>query len=368
MLPGSRAFLPSLLLGALVSIAPASAQDAASAQQGKYGNLHIDAIGREEWTRDVPQEDGTTKNESRWSIQARPRYEATLGPFDLGVGAAVNYSQDKNYQAPSGGTLSIIRDNYRSRDLRLDLAYGRLRLGPVTAEGGRFAMPLPLTEMVWDQDLRPQGGAASVSLGGQGSRQQFAATALYATGSHVFEDKSVMYGGGAQLTLTTGANSGLQLVGSYLLFDKLDKLDPLLRRQNSTLGGDFIHDYRVADAVVRFATGGTMTIVVDYCWNTALSADNRGLWIAATFGALTTTVAQVDYTYARIDRDATVAAFNTDDFYWGTGWEGHRFEIGRATAKGSSVHAIAQWQRPKGIDSASSEWVLRWRIEWRSSF
>jgi hypothetical protein len=324
------------------------AQDTGAAQQSKYGNFRIDAIGREEWTRDIPQEDGTTKDESRWSIQARPRYEVTLSVFDLGVGAAINYSQDRNYEAPNGGELTIIRDNYRSRDLRLDLAYGRLRLGPVTAQGGRFAMPIPFTEMIWDRELRPQGGAVTVSLG---ATNHFAVTGIYATGSHVFADKSVMYGGGAQLTLVTGTSSGLQLAGSYLQFDKLDELDAVLRRQNTTLGGDFVHKYRVADAVVRFSTGGQVTIVADYCWNTAL-----------------TSVAQVEYTYARIDKDATVAAFNGDDFYWGTGWEGHRFEISRATAKNSSVNAIAQWQRPKGDDSVTRDWVLRWRIEWRSSF
>jgi hypothetical protein len=345
------------------------AQDAGTPKQSKYGNFHIDAIGREEWTRNVPTDDGTTKNESRWSIQARPRYEVTFGPFDLGVGAAINYSHDRNDEPPKGGSLAIIRDNYRSRDLRLDLAYARLRLGPVTAQAGRFVMPLPLTEMVWDRELHPQGGAASVSLGAAGSPRHFALTGIYAQGSHVFEDRSVMYGGGAELTLATGTSSGLQLVGSYLQFEKLDELDPVLGRQNTTLGGHFLHEYRVADAVVRLTTGGPMTIVADYCWNTALRSNNRGLWLAATFGALATTVAQVEYTYARIDRDATVAAFNGDDFYWGTGWEGHRFEIGRGTAKNSSVHAIAQWQRPKGDDLATSDrWVLRWRMEWRSSF
>ena len=79
-------------------------------------------------------------------------------------------------------------------------------------------------------------------------------------------------------------------------------------------------------------------------------------------------MAQLDYSYARIDKDATVAAFNGDDFYWGTGWEGHRFELGRATTKGSSVHAIAQWQRPRNTGATDSGWVKRWRLEWRTSF
>ena len=361
----SRVSRPFLLCLPLLAVPAASAQDAGTAPQNKYGNFHVDLLGREEWTRDVPLDDGTTINESRWSIQGRPSYEYTAGAFDFGVGAAVNYSQDRNDESPLGAPILIIRDNYRSRDLRLDLAYGRLRLGPVTVQGGRFLMPLPLTEMIWDRDLRPQGGSLSL---GFGSHTRFALVGIYATGSHVFEDKSVTWGGGAQITLSTGVSSGLQLAGSYLVFDKLDKLDPALGRQNSILAGHYLYDYHVADATLRFSSGGSLTFVADYCWNTALNADNRGLWLAATFGSLANTAAQVDYTYARIDKDATVAAFNTDDFYWATGWEGHRFEIGRATAKNSSAHAIAQWQRTLSNDSTTHPWILRWRLEWRSSF
>ncbi len=369
-----RPRLPLPVLVSLVSLsclwaAPASAQGSGASSQGEYGNFHFDSLGREEWTRDVPVGDGTTKNESRWSIQLRPNYDITAGPFDFGIGAAINYSQDHNDRPPQGGTLTIIRDNYRSRDFRLDLAYARLRLGPVSAQGGRFLMPLPLTDLVWDHDLRPQGGSASLSLGGASSPQRLTATGLYLRGSHVFEDKSVMWGGGADLTLALAQGSALQIAGSYLVFDRLDRLDPLLARQNAILGGSYRYEYRVADATVRMVSGATMTLVADYCWNTALSSDNRGLWLSATFGALDTTVAQVAYTYARVDREATVAAFSGDDFYWGTAFEGHRVDLGRGTTKNSSVHAVAQWQRPRGdISETGGRWVLRWRLEWRSDF
>ena len=68
--------------------------------------------------------------------------------------------------------------------------------------------------------------------------------------------------------------------------------------------------YRIADVVGRIKLSGTMPLelVGDYTWNTELDENNRGLWIAAVLGSLTTSRARGEYTYSTIDRDAVVAA------------------------------------------------------------
>lgn len=364
-----------VVLAALAAAVPALAQDAGDVfQQPKKGfRFAGDAMLRYERTQDIPDGTGDTSNEKRWRLQARPRLELSVGPFEFGVGGELNYSQDENDKPPAGqDTLTLVRDNYRSRDVRLDLAFGKLKLGPVVAQGGRFAMPIPFTEMVWDRDLRPQGGAAGIELGGQGSLSRFALTGIYAQGSHVFDDESRMYGGAAELKLATGAASSVQLVGAYLKFDRLDQLSSPIRRQNTRRGGALANPYDVVDGVLRVSTTGQMpvTLVADYCWNTAVDTDNRGLWLAAILGSLTLTPARLEYTFARVDKDATLAAFGGDDFFWGTGWEGHRADLGRGAGRNSSVHLVAQWQRFK--DSANplvrEQWVKRYRVEYRASF
>ncbi len=359
---------------ALAFAAPAVAQSTASGQAGETKfRFAGDALARYEWTRDIPGETGDQINQSRWRLQARPRVELGVGPLELGVGGEFNYSQDRNDRPPEGQqTLALVRDNYRSRDARLDLAYGRLKLGRLRVEGGRFLMSIPLTEMIWDRDLRPQGGAASLELGQAGS-SRLSLTGIYAKGSHVFEDESRMFGGAAQLQLVTGVSSQLQLVGSYLEFRDLQKLELAIRRQNTRNAAGLLADqYRVADVVARLSGSGQVPVllVADYCWNTAIDQGNRGLWLAASLGSLETSRAQAAYTYARIDRDATVAAFNTDDFYWGTGWEGHRADLGTGAGRNSSIHAIAQWQRYKDSPDplVAEHWVKRWRVELRTSF
>jgi hypothetical protein len=360
----------SVLVGCLGLAVPSAVLAQQAQQSFRFAG---DALGRYEWTRDIQGDEGLV-NEDRYFLQARPRVELTLGPVELGAGGAFNYSDVENDVPPPGQiAVAIIRDNFRSHDARLDLAWGKLTMGPVVAQGGRFLMPLPVTEMIWDEDLRPQGGAAEIRLTPDGSTTRFALHGIYATGSHVFQDESVMFGGAAELSVASGQGSTIQFVGSYLQFEDLDKIDHPIRRQNSLgVAGLFLHEYRVVDLVARLGRRGQMPmeLVANYCWNTALDENNRGLWLSASLGNLGSSRARAEYTYAKIDRDATLAAFNTDDFYWGTGWEGHRADLGTGTVKSSSVHAIAQWQRFKDSPDPDvrDHWVTRYRLEWRMSF
>jgi Putative porin len=361
---------------ALVALASVSAaQDPAPVylnQPKQAFRFAGDGLARYEWTKDIPAGD-TFEDESRYRLQLRPRVEATFGPVELGVGGDFNYSKDENDKPPAGLAAPVlIRDNYRSRDARLDLAWGKLSAGPLSAQGGRFFMPLPLTEMIWDRDLRPQGGAATINFAPKSSLNRFAITGLYAKGSHVFEDESVMFGGGLDLSFASGQAARLQIAGTYLEFRDLDTLDPAIRRQNTRVAGLIVNDYRVVDIVGRITRTGQLPLqlVGDYCWNTAVDQDNKGLWLAVVLGALGTSRTRLEYTYAKIDKDATVAAFNTDDFFWGTGWEGHRADLATSGAKQSSIHAIAQWQRFKDSPDLAQRdrWVKRFRLEWRISF
>ena len=180
----------------------------------------------------------------------RPRLELRFGPFEIGAGGEFNYSEDENDIPPNLQPLTIIRDNYRSRDARLDLAYAKATLGPVTLYGGRFFMPIPLTEMIWDRDLRPQGGAATLTLGEAQSPARFAIHGIYSLGSHVFDDEgdflapdlldegaTEMFGGAAELSLGRAGESALHVMGAYLQFDKLAMLEPVIRRQNTRVAG-----------------------------------------------------------------------------------------------------------------------------------
>jgi hypothetical protein len=365
----------------------AAAQDPAAVYQQEQKQAYRfagDTLGRYEWTRSIPV-DGQLVNQDRYRLQVRPRLELRFGPFEIGAGGEFNYSEDENDIPPNLQPLTIIRDNYRSRDARLDLAYAKATLGPVTLYGGRFFMPIPLTEMIWDRDLRPQGGAATLTLGEAQSPARFAIHGIYSFGSHVFDDEgdflapdlldegaTEMYGGAAELSLGRAGESALHLMGAYLQFDKLAMLEPVIRRQNTRVGGLIVGKYHVFDIVGRLTRGGQLPLqlVFDYSWNAEFDDNNKGLWVSAVMGATGVSRGELSYTYAKIDKDATLAAYNSDDFFWGTGWEGHRADLGITTTRKNSIHGIAQWQRFKDSPDPTvrEQWVTRYRLEWRTNF
>ena len=106
----------------------------------------------------------------------------------------------------------------------------------------------------------------------------------------------------------------------------MSSFEPLSATTNTRVAGLFVNPYHVVDLVARITRGGQvpLELVANYAWNTAVDQDGHGLWLAASLGSVGTSRASLAYTYAKVDKDLTSAAFNTDDFFWGTGWEGHR--------------------------------------------
>jgi hypothetical protein len=354
------ALLPGTVLG----------QDAPQATDQYSFQVRVDALLREEWTQNLFQ---AAPDQDRWRFQLRPRAEIGLKWLLLGVGAEFNHSKDEN-DVPLDGAppLGLIRDNYRSRDTRLDLAFASLRpTSWLRLEGGRFAMPLALTEMIWDRDLRPQG--AAVHLGGGDS--PFGVSVLGARGSHVFDDDDAeMLVLSAGFTPPAEAKTRVELLGSYIVFRDVETLEPVIRRQNTRApaGGPIGPEFKVVDAVLRLRHDGVLPwqVVGDFCWNTAADADRTGVWLALVVGSTRSSRSRLEYTYANVDKDATLAAYASDDFFWGTGWEGHRGDIGFRVSENSAMHGIAQIQRFKDSprEAERDHWVRRYRVELRFSY
>jgi hypothetical protein len=360
------------VLAALLSAPAARAQDPTDVPQApeQYSfQIKADALLRQEWTRNLFQ----AADQERWRIQIRPRLDAGVKWLLLGVGAEFNHSEDENTALPAGAsTLALVRDNYSSRDTRLDLAFASLKPAPwLRLEAGRFPMALGLTEMIWDRDLRPQG--AAVHLGGGDSR--LGLSVLGARGSHVFDDDDAeMLVVSAGLTPPAEARTKLELLASYIAFRDVSTLEPAIRRQNTRTvpGGPLALEYRVIDAVARLRHDGVVPwqAVADVCWNTAADADRTGVWLALVVGSTRVSRTRLEYVFARVDKDATLAAYATDDFFWATGWEGHRGDVGVRVSDKAALHGVAQLQRFKDSprEAEREHWVRRYRVELRFDY
>lgn len=366
----ARAYSSSLpAVVACLIASTAWAQDTRQATEQYSFLLKADGLLRKEWTRNVFQ--GT--DQDRWRFQFRPRAEIGAKWLSLGVGAELNHSKDENDVAAEGAPpLTLVRDNYRSRDIRLDLAFASLRPASwLRIEGGRFPMPIAFTEMIWDRDLRPQGAAVHVG----GGDSPFGLSVLGARGSHVFDDDDAeMLVVSAGFTPPAEAKTRLELLASYIAFMDADTLEPVIRRQNTrtAAGGPVAPDFRVIDGVLRLRHDGVMPwqAVADVCWNTSADSDRTGLWLALVVGSTRSSRTRLEYTYARVDKDATLAAYATDDFFWGTGWEGHRGDLGVRVSDNAALHGVAQLQRFKDSprEAERDHWLRRYRVELRVNY
>jgi hypothetical protein len=344
----------------LLAASSAAAQDPVF-QSPKKLTFHGEGLLREEWTRDLQGIDS-----DRFRARALPGLRLTLGPVVLGAGGDFQWSSDENVVAGQ----PLIRDNYDSRDARLDLAFARLETGAVEIAAGRFEMPVAFTEMIWDRDLRPQGGALTLALRDRGSLQRLAVTALGARGSHVFDDDdTTMLSAALDARFALDDAWRLELLGAFVTFLDPEKLEARIRRQNTRVAGAIVRDYDVVDAIVRFRRDGSvpLQVVADGCLNTAADDRNRGLWLSLVLGSTQSARVRGEYVYAFVDPDATLAAYATDDFVWSTGWAGHKADLGVALGRHVALHGVGQLQRFK--DSPRPEerdhWVKRFRVELR---
>jgi hypothetical protein len=101
-----------------------------------------------------------------------------------------------------------------------------------------------------------------------------------------------------------------------------------------------------------------------------VETDNRGLWLAMILGSTQTARGSLEYTYATVDKDATLAAYSTDDFIWGTGWSGHRLDLAFRMSDRASSHLIGQLQKFKDspLEVDRDNYLKRARIEIRFAY
>jgi len=297
------------------------------------------------------------------------------------AGAEVNFSSDTN-TAPTDVTLPVrpIRDNYDSRGIRLDLAsLGISPLPDLEIDAGRMVMPFRVTEMLWDRDLRVQGAVARwTRVSEESGLETLRLSAVYSRGGHVFRDSagSFLRSGttltGVSVDFGVGSSKRADLTASYLRFDGTKHLDSVIRRQNTGSTSDALgRNFGIIDLVGRFRwdTRIPLRAAINYAINHRAVGKPAGLWAAFVAGSFPDARVRGEYTYATVDRDLTLAAYAGDDFFWGTGWDGHRLDLGFAPWSTTSFHIVGQWQRFKETaDPVERAWIRRMRLEARRTF
>lgn len=224
-------------------------------------------------------------------------------------------------------------DNERSDSIGLDQLVIRWRPGENTrVDIGKTAFPLELSPMLWDQDLRPAGVALDHSVPvGDFNRVQL--TAGYFSGQHLYGDESRI--GAAQIAWRwhEGAPVRASALLAYVDFSDLGELTRQgLARTNTIAGGRLVNDYRLLDLqLVGRAEVARWPIEarVDLVRNLGADAARNGVRAGVTAGdRLQPRGWEVGYVYQRIQRDAVMAAFNSDDWWFHSNVRGQMLWLG----------------------------------------
>jgi len=260
-------------------------------------------------------------------------------------------------------------DNEASDDFNLDQAWLRWRFGEDGALLlGKSEFGLVLGSMIWDRDLRPAGATVQESFA-LGERQRLGVVAGYVLGDLLYGDDSRIGALQAGWFWHEGEPVQGSAVLSYLDFSDLQDLTRSgLARTNRISGGRLVSDYRLLDLNAGISVdlaGRPLRASVDLVRN--LGADDLR---DAARGELAWGDSRQDggwelgYAYQRIQRDAAMAAFNSDDWWFHSWVRGFGVWAGYGFGEHWSVRVSGFRERRDGQDQHVERLLLDLMANW----
>lgn len=306
-----------------------------------YGDVRL----RWDEVRDRPgvsgEDLGLKRIMMRWGLIRAPlgsplRMEFGLAASRSDAGASPNGDAEQSPWAP------VL--NQELNDIAVDRLVARFASPheAVSVSVGRQRSPLRLTEMVWDDDLRPVGVAAIV-------RRDLSAVTAGRLGVGVFARSDIGNVDGfmnaVQLSalVREEAATGADATASWLHFGS----EAAVPRQNQTTPrGDYLARFEVLDLQLgaRAAPSGIpVGLRFDVSRNIARGRDRDGIRARlAAGGAGVPAGAEIGWVFQRIEREAVPGAYNSDDWWFHSRMRGNQvwLRVGRGgfAAKVTGFH------------------------------
>ncbi|MBI4209799.1 MAG: putative porin [Deltaproteobacteria bacterium] len=235
--------------------------------------------------------------------------------------------------------------------------------------GHPFATPVVYPELVWDQDVQPEGGAVGFTFRDLGIVKKLNVV----NGSYILLEQdpgSEAWMNGSQVATTFQFASKLELTAAtgFYYYSNVNAgapgADAIVRNDNggnTAMDNDgdgtadsFVSGFRILDSFMDAAyTGLPMPLAfqAQYLHNFgANAARNDGYAFGIAYGQLKK---QWDwrayYQYQRVQQDAVFSPFSQDDFLRQTNFKGHLLGIALAVYKNVDLHA---WGLIDELDSA----------------
>lgn len=351
----------------LLHAAGAAAQDAIletapetpAARWTWFGDLQL----RQEHTWRLP---GARYAEPLTRTRSRGRVGMTYAPMpSLEFGAAIELAAGSD----SNRDNRLNNDNERSNGANLDQLFLRWQASERSSLLlGKARFPFELSPLTWDRDLRPAGLSVDHSLA-LGDFDRLQLTAGWFAGQHLYRDTSRI--GAVQLAWRwhEGAPTGAAVLLSWLDFSNLDRLTRNgLSRTNLRRGAELADAYRLLDLqlVGRTEFGAwPLEARLDLLRNTGAETDNEGARASVVLGdRWQPGRLEFGFAYQRVQRNAAMAAFNEDDWWFHSVSRGGMPWIGYGLAEHWSLRLAGFDERRDGVDEATRRVLLDLEARW----
>ena len=346
----------------------ACAQDAILSQQDDQQpkaspwSLFGDVLLRYDHTKDIPRP--FESNIER--VAGRGRFGVLFDPIpSLELGAAIKLAAANNDNSEDRS----YNENERSNDIALDQFFARWKLNDSTSFLlGKSVFPFELSPMVWDSDLRPIGVSLDTSIAVNASdRLQF--TAGYFAGDMPYGDDSRIVAAQAAYRWHEGQPVNGAVIVSYLGFSDLEQLTLQgLSRSNRRIGNQLVDDFHLLDTQFVFRMRPwdlPLEARVDLLRNLAADSARDGARGSIVLGDRRVPHGwEFGFSAQRIQREAAMAAFNSDDWWFHSFARGVMPWIGYGFNATWSARLAEFHERRDGVSDYTDRVLLDLNAQW----
>ncbi len=282
---------------------------------------------------------------------------------ELGVGVKLAQGSDDNADNRRNN------DNERSDAFSLDRIVLRWQLGERTRlSAGKDALALTLTPMLWDPDLRPAGLAIEHALA-LGDFDRLVLGAGWQRGQHLYGDDSRIASGQLAWHVREGAPFGASVLLGLLHFDRLETLTRQgLARTNRIVGGRLASDFHLLDLLLvgrAELAGRPLVARLDLVRNLGADADRDGARLDVAWGdAGQARGWAMGASVQRIQRDAVMAAFNDDDWWFHSAVRGYSLWFAYGIDSHWQLRLSGFVETRDGLDESTDRLLLDVEARW----
>jgi hypothetical protein len=330
------------------------------AEGGPSLSWFSDLLIRGDYARDLPQ---SLPDERRGL--ARMRAGLRWLPDDAWeLGAAIEASRGSD----SAQVVRLAHDNQRINDLNVDLLYARWRGEHTALILGKHPLPLELTPMLWDDELRPVGVSLEHGIP-TGDFDRIVLSGGAWLGDHLYGDTSRIVAVQAGWRLREGAPTGGGILLSLLDFDDLERIASSgLARSNRRIGNELVSDFQLLDLQLYFDTqlaGQPLRSRIDLVRNLGADDQRDGARGSVVWGDARIAQAwELGLAYQRVQRDAVMAAFNSEEWWFHSAMRGAMPWVGYGFDATWRIQLAVFLERADGRSVDTERALLDLRARW----